>query len=106
MHLQSRGKRGFHSQGHRENRFAPNRLKLLAIGHWLIGSARTAILRRVHIEESLNHFIVVKSGEKKEGGFAGADDEFSGAVGHSSVLAVLESWVGRNRKGSMGDGSD
>src|SRR6201988_3962159 len=98
MHLQSRGKRGFHSQGHCKNRFAPNRLKLRAISHWLIGPARTAIFRRVHIEESLNHFIMVKSCEKKQSGFAGADDEFSGAIGHPSVLAVLECAFGRNWK--------
>jgi hypothetical protein len=81
-------------------------LKLFAVVDRLIGAAWAAEFGGVHIEEALDHFVAVESGEEEESGFAGADYEFSGAVGHSSVLAVLESWVGRNRKGSMGDGSD
>ena len=66
-------------------------MKLFAVVHWLIGAAWAAEFACVHVEEALNHFVAVEGGEEEEGGFAGADYEFSGAVGHSSVLAVLQS---------------
>jgi hypothetical protein len=56
----------------------------------LIGAAWATEFGGVHVEEALDHFVAVEGSEEEEGGFAGADYEFSGAVGHSSVLAVLQ----------------
>ena len=75
---------------------------MFAVMDRLIGAAWAAEFGGVHIKEALDHFVAVEGGEEEEGCFAGADYEFSGAVGHSSVLAVLESWAGRNRKAWMG----
>ena len=57
---------------------------MFAVVHWLIGAAGTTVLACINIEEALDHFVAVESGEEKDGGFARADDEFSGAVGHWS----------------------
>jgi len=83
--LQASGECGFDSQRHGEDRFAANSFELFAVVGGLVGSAGAPIFRCVDIEESLDHFVVVESGEKEDGGFASANNQFSRAVRHRSI---------------------
>jgi hypothetical protein len=77
----------------------------------LIGAAGAAEFCGIHIEKTLDHFVAVEGGDQEEGGFARADDEFSGTVGHARVSCTrmqvklqLESVDGLN--GSDCDGEE
>ena len=59
-HFQARGQRRFGAQDHSEHSFAANRFELIAVMCWLIGASRAAIFRRIHIQETRDHFIVVE----------------------------------------------
>ena len=84
-HFQAFWKRCFHAQDHGEDGFTANSLELFAVVGGMVGAAGAAVLRGVHVEESLDHFILVEGAEKKGSGFARADDKLSRTEGHRSL---------------------
>ena len=70
------------AQNHRQNRFAADRFELFAVMRGLVGAARAAIFRRIHIQKALDHLIVVERGQQQRRGFPRAHNQFSWTIGH------------------------
>src|SRR5579863_2169323 len=99
--LQASRQQAFGVDNDGEDCFTADRIELLVVVAGLVGTAGTAIFRRVHVEEALDHFAAIESGKQKSRGFPRANSELSRPVRHGGFLAVLEMDEARNRKYSL-----
>ena len=68
--------------------FPANRCELFAVIRGLVGAARAAMFRRIHIQEARDHLVAVERREQHGRGFARAHDEFSWTVGHRKLTCT------------------
>src|SRR5208282_2698117 len=95
-HFQAFRQRAFDAQDHRQNRLTANRFELFAVVRGLVGAARPAMLRRVHVQKSLHHLVLVERSQQQSGRFTRANHQFSGTQGHA-ISPVRETCGPRNR---------